>query len=78
MGSFDRVDCIKYESEFTMKTAALILNVIAALLLFMSVIFILVAFESVLPGLLKVILSLSVIVYMVKQTVLLVEEVNEY
>jgi len=78
MGSFDRIVCIKNESEITMKTAALILNVIAALMLFMSVIYLLVAFAPVLPVVLKVILSISVIIYMIKQTVLLVEGVNEY
>ena len=78
MGSFDRIVCIKIESEITMKTAALILNVIAALLLFMSVTYLLVAFAPVLPVALKVILSISVISFMIKQTVLLVEGVNEY
>ena len=77
-GSFDGFNCIKNESEITLKTATLILNVIAALLLFMSVVYLLVAFAPVIPGALKVILSLSVIIYMIKQSVLLVEEVNEY
>ena len=61
-----------------MKMAALILNVIAALFLFMSVIYLQVAFAPVLPDVFKAILSLSVIIYIIKQTVHLVEGVNEY
>ena len=61
-----------------MKTAALILNVIAATLLLMTVLYLLVTFAPVLPIALKVILSISAVIYMIKQSVLLVEEVNEY
>lgn len=61
-----------------MKTAALILNVIAALLLLMTVLYLLVTFAPVLPTALKVILGLVAIIYMTKQSVLLVDEVNEY
>jgi hypothetical protein len=61
-----------------MKTAAKILNVIAALMLLLTVVYLQVAFAPVLPVMLKVVLSISVIIYMIKQTVWLVEEVNEY
>ncbi|MBN1213086.1 MAG: hypothetical protein JXA92_10945 [candidate division Zixibacteria bacterium] len=61
-----------------MKTATRILNFVAALLLFMSCIYLLAAFTPEIPVTLKVILSVSVIIYMIKQTVLLVEEINEY
>ena len=77
-GKFLKDNLYKKWEKKIMKTAALILNVIAALLLLMTVLYLLVTFAPVLPTALKVILGLVAIIYMTKQSVLLVDEVNEY